>query len=236
MNKEKVVKKIGVLTLPLKGNYGGVLQAFALTTFLKKNGYNAILIDRQWDIQQSGISYLIKKAIYHHLLIKNVKYFCKKWINPKTKKIISQKQIKELNDFGFDAVVVGSDQVWRLEHTTGVGSNYFLDFLKNKKTKKISYAASFGKDSVDGDSDKLSEIASLLSEFSAISVREESGVKICAELFKVEVKQVLDPVLLLKRDDYLPIINKSYLKLDRTLTTYVLDASIANNKIIQSYN
>jgi hypothetical protein len=233
MNNEKAVKKIGVLTLPLKGNYGGVLQAFALTTFLKKNGYDAILIDRQWNIQQSGISYLIKKVIYHHLLIRKVKSFCAKWINPKTKKIVSQEQMNELNDFGFDAVVVGSDQVWRVEHTVGVGNNYFLDFIKNKRTKKISYAASFGKDSVDGDADKLSKIASLLKEFTAISVREESGVKICDEVFNAEAKQVLDPVLLLNSDDYLPIINKSSSKLSKTLTTYVLDASDKNNKIIQ---
>ena len=227
------MKKIGVLTLPLKGNYGGVLQAFALTTFLKKKGYNAVLIDRQWNNNKTSIPYYIKKFIYHYIIRGNVKSFCEKWINPKTQKIASQENMKLINDLDFDAVIVGSDQVWRVEHIGGVGNNYFLDFVKNKKTKKISYAASFGKDSVDGDDKKLKTISELLKEFNAISVREESGVKICEDIFDVAAVQVLDPVLLLNSDDYLPIINKSKTKLNKTLTSYVLDASETNNKIIK---
>ena len=226
------MKKIGVLTLPLKGNYGGVLQAFALTTFLKNNGFDAYLVDRQWNQKKKNISYYIQKIIFHHLVIGKVKKFTNKWIHPKTFEIRSQEMMKELNNEGFDAFVVGSDQVWRVEHTSGVKNNYFLDFVDDKKVKKIAYAASFGKDSVDGDEEKLKEISELLKDFNAISVREESGVKICSDIFNVEAKQVLDPVLLLNSNDYIQIIDKSSSKLKNTLTTYVLDASVVNNNII----
>ncbi|WP_218599661.1 polysaccharide pyruvyl transferase family protein [Polaribacter sp. NJDZ03] len=226
------MKKIGVLTLPLKGNYGGVLQAFALTTFLKENGFDAYLVDRQWNQTQKNLKYYIQKIIYHNLLIGKVKKFNKKWINPKTFEIRSQERMLDLNNEGFDAFVVGSDQVWRVEHTGGVKNNYFLDFIKDKNVKKVAYAASFGKDSVDGTEESLNEISSLLKQFNAISVREESGVKICSETFDVKAAHVLDPVLLLNSDDYLPIIDKSSPKLVNTMTTYVLDASKVNNDII----
>lgn len=228
------MKKIGVLTLPLKGNYGGVLQAYALITFLKKNRYDAYLVDRQWNQESNSIPYFIKKLIYHHIIIRNVKKFTNKWINPKTFKISYQTEMQKLNKEDFYAFVVGSDQVWRTEHTlAGVGNNYFLDFVAHKDIKKISYAASFGKDSIDGDKNELSQISNLLKQFNSISVREESGVKICSEILDIEAEQVLDPVLLLNRDDYLPIIKKSIPKLKNTLTKYVLDSSNINNEIIK---
>ena len=39
--------KIGILTLPLQYNYGGLLQNFALQTVLKEAGYDCITLDWQ---------------------------------------------------------------------------------------------------------------------------------------------------------------------------------------------
>ena len=83
------------VTLPLKGNYGGVLQAFALQTFLKQQGCNAVLIDRQWDARKNKtIIYHIQKFVFHHIIRKNVMNFCDKWIQPKTRKIDSQEEMQ----------------------------------------------------------------------------------------------------------------------------------------------
>lgn len=51
--------KIGILTLPIKTNYGGVLQAYALLTTLKKLGYDAWFIKRRWNSERQ--SWLHKK-------------------------------------------------------------------------------------------------------------------------------------------------------------------------------
>lgn len=227
--------KIGILTLPLKGNYGGVLQAYALLTFLKSKGYDAHLVDRQWDRRDHPtLKYYIQKFIFHYIIRGKIKRFCDKWINPKTFSINSQEKMLTINSEGFDAFIVGSDQVWRIEHIGGVKENYFLDFVQNKSVKKISYAASFGKDSVDGSPEYLNKIAKLMQDFDAISVREESGVEICEKVFGVKAKHVIDPVLLLEKEDYLKILKKEKIITKKnTLTIYVLDTTPEKLKIIE---
>ena len=37
---------IGILTLPLYNNYGGILQAYALKTILEQMGHNPVLLKR----------------------------------------------------------------------------------------------------------------------------------------------------------------------------------------------
>lgn len=41
--------KIGILTQPLTNNYGGLLQAYALQTVLKRMGHDVIILDRRKD-------------------------------------------------------------------------------------------------------------------------------------------------------------------------------------------
>ena len=60
--------KIGIITLPLHNNYGGILQAYALQRVLQKLGHDAMVIDRERYIRlplyRKGLSYckrLIKK-------------------------------------------------------------------------------------------------------------------------------------------------------------------------------
>lgn len=232
--KSRLNKKVGIITLPLKGNYGGVLQAFALLTFLKNEGFDAYLVDRQWDAREKKtMIYYIQKFIFHNIIRRKVMNFCEEWINPKTLKIDTQEKMKTLNKQGFDAFVVGSDQVWRLEHIGGVKNNYFLDFIDNPKVKKLAYAASFGKDSVDGTSEKIAEVSKLLQQFNAISVRENSGLSICRDVFNIDnVEHVVDPVLLVDSSVFLPIINKNDKPLSQKVIVYVLDKKAENLEII----
>lgn len=234
MDNKKTLK-VGILTLPLKGNYGGVLQAYALLTFLRKNGYDAYLVDRQWDTRtKKTIGYRIKKFVFHHYLIRNVKSFSDKWIVPRTGKIYSQDEMNNINKEGFDAFIVGSDQVWRVENTKGVKNNFFLDFVSDAKVRRISYAPSFGKDSVDVNEDERNTISGLLKEFTAVSVRERSGIDICKNRFSIDAVQVLDPTMLLDSSEYISIIGKMHHKpLSKILTTYVLDNSSKKNEKIE---
>ena len=38
--------KIGILTLPLHTNYGGILQAYALQTILERMGHEVVVFDK----------------------------------------------------------------------------------------------------------------------------------------------------------------------------------------------
>ena len=138
--------KVGILTLPLRGNYGGVIQAYALQRFLKKNEIDAHLINRKWDLtREPGLIYKIQRFIFQNVFWRQVLSFSERMILPRTRVIRSQEEMQLIGKQDYNAFVVGSDQVWRVEFTGGVGDNYFLDFVNDPKILKISYAASFLK-------------------------------------------------------------------------------------------
>jgi hypothetical protein len=245
--------KIGILTLPLIDNYGGILQAMALYRFLHLEGHEVVLIQKHthialWKKITIGI---LKKIPFHNFKgIKTTKneqvlkerkklhtFFMDKEIFSKSKDLYTD---KDLEDFAkkekFDAVIVGSDQVWRKAYINDkYYKSYFLDFIDNKKTKKIAYAASFGKDYWEGKSD-IEEISSLLKEFYAISTRESSGVEICRNTFGFnDAKHVLDPTLLMNKEFYMNEIISKYDVSSITkggLTTYVLDEAYEKAEVI----
>jgi exopolysaccharide biosynthesis predicted pyruvyltransferase EpsI len=248
------MKKIAILTQPLKTNYGGLLQAFALQFVLKKRGHNVLTID----IQTSDIPLRVKFFSIAKRLVLNI--FCSKgelirvWPNTNEQKQIAQhtnRFIKENiqttdkifsleNDaqtkkYSFDTYIVGSDQVWRPEYSACV-TNYFLDFISNPmdNVKRIAYAASFGVDNWEFSIELTNQCATLIKNFDAISVREDSAVKLCEEYLGVDAIHVLDPTMLLSKEDYISLIEKDNIpKKAETLMTYVLDKSPQNSVIIQ---
>ncbi|WP_332911483.1 polysaccharide pyruvyl transferase family protein [Algoriphagus boritolerans] len=112
-----------------------------------------------------------------------------------------------LTNHNFDTFIVGSDQVWRPSYSPNL-LNYFLDFCKEEQVRKISYGASFGNGESEYTSKELIECKKLLSLFDGVSVREETGVKSCKDLFDINSTLVCDPTLLLSADDYKSKINK----------------------------
>lgn len=73
---------------------------------------------------------------------------------------------------------MGSDQVWRPKYSPFL-PNYFLDFInENDKIKRIAYSASFGVDNWEYTPDQTNYYSSLVKKFNAVSVREESAVKV----------------------------------------------------------
>ena len=226
--------KIGILTLPLRGNYGGVIQAYALQTFLKKNGIDAYLVDRIWDrAKNEGLLHKIQRIVFHKLIWRRVIEFSYKTIQPRTNLVSSQDDMRVLGNMDFDAFVVGSDQVWRVEFTGGVKNNYFLDFVAKDDVKRVAYAASFGTGEWAGSKEHTRQIKALLQRFKAVSVREKSGVALCQDLFGVSAEHVLDPTLLLDANDYQSLITAEYKnKLKSTLITYVLDKNPKERTLI----
>ena len=104
--------------------------------------------------------------------------------------------------YGLDAYIVGSDQVWRPAFNLGPRlGNMFLDFAGDD-VQKLSYAASFGCKEWEYNEEQERRSGLLSKRFDAISVREVSGVELCREHFGMEATLVLDPTLLLNKEDY----------------------------------
>lgn len=100
-----------------------------------------------------------------------------------------------------DAYITGSDQVWNSEVTQGLCPAYFLAFAP-KGAKRISYAASFGANKIAESEYNI--LKKYLQDFTAISVREVSGVKLLKDYCSIDSCQTCDPTFLL--EDYSEII------------------------------
>lgn len=190
-------------------NFGASLQSYACSLLFKK-----YLNDRVELINFNSNSSINIKKFFHYMTSLNFFKYNKKFLNL-TNKVQSIKDLKKLNN-EFDIFVVGSDQVWRGIWNIDTKTHYFFDFVNDDK-KKIAYAASFGVDYWEGDEKLTEEIKPLIKRFNHISVREESGIDICKNTFGIDnAVCVLDPTLMISREDYQPILDdwqdKSHLK------------------------
>jgi len=135
-----------------------------------------------------------------------------------------------------NAVIVGSDQVWRKSYTNSkYYKNYFLDFVDGSKIKKIAYAASFGTDHWEGKGDE-EDISKLLKDFTAVYTRESSGIQICRDDFKyTNAKHALDPTMLISKEIYIDDIISKYDTSRASkggLVSYVLDEAEEKKEMI----
>ena len=209
-----------IVTLASVFNYGNIIQRFALEEYLKQRGYRFdSLIFSDWTDD-------VGDEIYGET---------RRFINTYISGVIFDKNLKK-----YDNYIVGSDQVWRNWYEKDEWSLYspfFLEFVEDSKSNKISYAASFGVDTLKeaGINERLkNKIRPLLKNFDYISVREDSGRKLVGEICQMDwsdVKVVIDPTLLLKPTDYSRIIDSHYKTKERTdlgIFCYILD--ITDNK------
>lgn len=234
--------KIGILTQPLKLNYGGILQAFALQEVLKRMGHDVrtihIMIYADEKVTLHRLVSYIKRLIQKYLLGKDVptafimgiskKEYFKRSVNINlfvdthirlTDKLESYSDLPKLASENFDAIIVGSDQVW----VPGNMPTYLLDFTEGWDIKRISYAASFGHSDWRMNAEKTRLCSKYARSFDAISVREDSGVRLCKEYWNVDAVHVLDPTLLLNSEDYLSLV-KVENETEKTLFCYILDS------------
>lgn len=243
------MKKIAILTQPLISNYGGILQAFALQKVLKDNNYDVTTIDRRYNGVSRSKLFLsnIKNTIINTLKLGNERNFTSSDINYITKnprsfiskyitlsEVIDQneKMVKHFENKSYDVVIVGSDQVWRPRYSPNI-HDYFFCFIKdNSKIQKLSYAASFGVDAWEYNENQTKELKNLIKLFDGVSVREKSAIELCKNNLDVDAKFVLDPTLLLEKEDYLKLITKKSEKLSASIFAYVLDKSESKKDII----
>ena len=197
--------KVGIITMFHNStNYGGILQSYALVKILELSGIDAEQISYDM-FSASNIKGRLKHVLYpYYRLLKEHAYIRLRFKIHNREKIIkdaSRKLVKHTEIVytertipqcvgKYDAFITGSDQVWR-----GKWPAYFLTFVPST-IPKIAYAASTGKTILTGDEIQL--ISNMVGDFKAISVREgDTARQLEGRVSGIEVKQVLDPTLLL---------------------------------------
>ena len=233
--------KIGIITLPLHTNYGGILQAYALQTVLERMGHEVCLIEKKsrplrLPLWKAPLVY--GKRVLKNLMGRSFPIFYEQKINHElpiirqnTDKFINKYIIRrivddysDIKETDFDAIIVGSDQVWRPKYFKGKIEDAFLDFAKDWNIKRIAYAASFGTDKWEYTQEQTERCSELLKLFNFVSVRETSGINLCILHFGVEAKLEPDPTMLLAVEDYIQLFKESDIpKSSGTLLYYILN-------------
>lgn len=235
--------KIALITMHKANNYGAVLQAYATQLVLKQYGevsivdYQNELVKNNFHLLRFEFSIHGLKMFFHDLL----RLFWRRKVINKFNAFFKQKyhltklfdNKKILKDYfkDYNVFVSGSDQIWNPKVATKNGkidSNYFLDFASNNALK-FSYASSLGSHKYSAFEKEI--VKDLLSDFSKISVREQDGVPKIKELLpQKDVVSVVDPTLLLTKQDWLGTIQKSSLNID---FPYILVYSVPRTPFIK---
>lgn len=247
--------RIGVVTFPLHTNYGGILQAYALQRVLQDMGHEAVLLDsyphaprmRPFPLQQ--LVYF--KRLLHRLLSPHTSrvplFYERQQIASYPKREHVRRFYRDyvhhvpfgagiqLHPTDFDALIVGSDQVWRPTYYVSHLYDRYLSFSREwPHVKRIAYAASFGTDKWEYTERQTIICRDLVRLFDAVSVREESGISLCREHFGVDATWVLDPTLLVSPRHYIEHIERvSTVHPSHMFLSYVLDATEEKESILQ---
>ncbi|MBQ8015579.1 MAG: polysaccharide pyruvyl transferase family protein [Clostridia bacterium] len=214
MKKETdFLKKVKIITIHFGTNHGSVLQAYALSNYLKSVGCDAQIIDYIPDRYKIWNSLVSKKGGHYPLPVLMAYYPVAVLKSARIRKLFENFLNKNLNLTGryasndnlkknppeADAYISGSDQVWNNDYNGNNDFSYFLDFAP-EKSKRIAYAASFGKENIT-EKDYISNIKPLLESFDAVSVRETDAQNILNEL-EIPSTHVVDPVFLLTKEQW----------------------------------
>ena len=219
--------KIAIITFQDAINYGAAMQAFALKQVMGEYGkcdiinyYNEFFHKYKEKKSVKDFVSLMLNTWTHEKKRGKFEKFQSNYLTDFTKQYTDD-ELGELNS-KYDLFITGSYQVWNLE-CSGNKTAYFLDFVEDNN-KKASYAASFGGTYLTNEL----LIKNMLSSFSNISIREESGKQFLKKLLGRDCPVVLDPTLLLDKEEW-----KNYFQLGLN-EEYVLVYEVLNGSKLLS--
>ena len=190
--------KVGVLTFHRCINYGSYWQARALVEGLRARGHDAELLDHDCP----RVRYAELRCAFQPLLPRRSPRSDFPEYAAKARRVLAAADAlpcsprfplgrPDLLD-GYNAIVVGSDEVWNMHHPWYGGQGIFYgDGLPAERL--VSYAASFGNH--DASEGLHHWWADKLRRFSAISVRDSNSRAMLQRSLDTEPDVVLDPVL-----------------------------------------
>lgn len=232
------------------GNYGAVLQAYALNKKICDMGFVCETLN--FSVREQNGSkktrYLnrIKKGEFKCLVNDAKRDFCKIFVSNKIKirrraldrfkesiphtRYYSVNEIQDINGL-YDCFICGSDQIWRPTFEGNLVGIYWLDAVTGNCVK-ASYAASMGvaslPEAVENDAKKF------LQSFDHVSVREIAAKEYLSKIIDKKIDVSIDPVFLLKRIEWEKIIKRPNLT-DPYVFVYMIHGSKALLRSITDY-
>lgn len=214
--------RTGILTFHCSDNFGAMLQAYGLKTYLCQQGLDADIVPysppymtgRHWYIPyvpfpgSGGYIRRLKNALAgwrrNHAMGRdfflrraNMRRFRRQYLTDSRWPLLFTWQLCFLP---FRCYVVGSDQIWNPDITLGLRRAYFGAFSSPWKKRVVAYAASLGSAALPERYDRA--FAALVSHVDAVSARETEAVPYLRKFRSEPVTPVLDPVFLLEREEW----------------------------------
>lgn len=229
--------KIGIITFHNGSNYGAALQTFALQEFLSFIYNDVIIINYDNYFISKGLRPIRWGKTLFDLYcaitdlfnlknnkkkISNFKLFFDKYYN--LSPLLTKEQLQKVGA-DVEICVSGSDQIWN-PNLRGAIDDIYLGKIKGV-TKRISYASSFGNYNFDNE-EANHILYENLQMFSGITVREKADV--LKEKLGFEAKNVMDPTLLLSKEDWSRSLN--IIKKDTGIHYLLIYAMTEVNKVI----
>lgn len=224
------MKRIGIITIyDVIPNYGNKLQNYAAKAVLERFNYSVDTIITEPQKQISGIRlklllnslsmYKLRGRIAQLTWKKEVVFnnFNKRYLNPcntATNGMVDSQQ--------YDFFSLGSDQVWNPEWYSTYPYKKDLFLLTFAKPEQmICMAPSFGVEELP--TEWRAWFQEQLQRFPKIAVREEAGVHIVKELTGKNAEVIIDPTMMLSKNEWLQIAKKPKgLQSDNNILTYFI--------------
>ena len=230
------MKKISLITIFDVANFGTFLQALATAVTIQSFGAKVEIVHYERPFKDTTLlrrNIFIRGIYYFYFWLRGFDgclflYRCRRFVAKHTSITRAYFSFEELknNPPKADVYLTGSDQVWNTSHNQGLDEAFYLSYAP-KGAKKVSYAASIGQNAIPDEYKNRTK--KLLSQYDAISVRENSAVQILSEL-GINATQVLDPTLLLDKNQWLKYANKRLVK-DDYLLVYSVEPKEFDNKV-----
>lgn len=233
------MKKVEIVTILDNTNFGTYLQALATGITIKNLGYEVEVLNyiRPHMTSKGLFKGLIKQLGFLRALIRIIQSKPKKTQKlrekdhrfirnflPLSQEYQSYNEIKSSPPKA-DIYLTGSDQVWNSYYNCGLDKTFYLDFAP-KNAKRVAYAASIGMEEIPPkEKDKT---ISLLKKYTTITVREDAAVKLLKKYYIYAVP-VLDPTLLLKKENWEQIAESEPLNFDVN-DSFILVYSVETRK------
>lgn len=239
--------RIGIITIHNSPSYGGCLQSFALYKYLVDCGHDTEIINLLRPANKDYLSSIkhhhirancwvklwsIIKAIFHLKLndYNQVTYNAEfERFNSQIKLSKVFRSVDELynNPPAYDVYLTGSDQVWNPSQPYII-EPYFLTFVKDRKGRKISYAASVGLSKLRAKEEIL--FKKWIEKYDYVSVREQTLKEYLETFVNKNIERVADPTFLLDRTTW-----KSIAVFPDETQPYILLFALGHNEELISF-
>lgn len=234
-----------------RGNYGSILQAYALQQLLElEDNVQYEILDQYGKAVSVGNllskikSFGIKNTL-HRIRWKfaskgfqdrnaALNSFIQEYLHVSKSQYSAENISQAVNEY--DAFVCGSDQIWN-PILSSLDDIYWLSFAKNKK-KVFSYAPSIGiTDIKELDDSKVKKLKENLTGFAGISCREQPGSDLINQIMGTDVcRTVLDPTMAVDRSEWDRILPEQKKILpSKYVFAYILRGDANQRKLVEEY-